>query len=214
MVVLRVSEIFRSLQGEGTRAGVRCVFVRLGGCNLRCRWCDTQYAWDEGEQMEIEAIVERVGEIGGKMVEVTGGEPLAQAGTIGLLERLCDLGCEVLLETNGSLDISPVDERVVRIVDFKCPGSGQSGENLWANVEHLRGGDEVKFVIADRDDFDFAARCVDEYDLTGICPVLFSPVWDQLDPAALAEWIVGSDLDVRFGLQLHKIIWPKRLRGV
>ena len=211
---LIVNEIFRSLQGEGTRAGLPCAFVRLTGCNLRCRWCDTQYVRQEGEQMTVGAVLERVGGLATRMVEVTGGEPLAQLASLELLRGLCDLDYEVLLETNGSLDISPVDGRAVRIVDFKCPSSGQSDANRWRNVECLTGRDEVKFVIADRDDFEFARRGVARHRLTETCVVLFSPVHKQLAPAVLAEWILQAGLDVRLSLQLHKMIWPERDRGV
>ena len=154
---LTISEIFLSIQGEGARAGLPCVLVRLTGCNLRCSWCDTQWAWLDGEEMSIDDVLARVAEFGVRRVEVTGGEPLAQAGAIELLGRLCDEGYETLLETNGSLDISPVDERVVRIVDFKCPSSGESQSNLWDNVDKLRRGDEVKFVLT-------TGYCLEEID--------------------------------------------------
>ncbi len=211
---LIVNEIFRSVQGEGTRAGSICAFVRLTGCNLRCNWCDTRYAWDDGRPMEIADVLARLAELHCPLVEVTGGEPLLQSGATELLERLCDENYEVLLETNGSYNISSVDSRVVRIVDFKCPSSGHVSANKWINVEYLTGRDEVKFVIADRDDFDFAVEALREHDLSGICTVIFSPLWNAMDTAVLAGWLIEEGLDVRLGLQLHKIIWPDEERGV
>ncbi len=211
---LIVNEIFLSLQGEGTRAGLPCVLVRLAGCNLRCRWCDTRYAWDTGEAMSTDDVLARVAELGCRRVEVTGGEPLAQLATPELLRRLCDAGCETLMETNGSLDISRVDERVVRIVDFKCPSSGEAEANRWENVAHLTACDEVKFVIADRGDFEFARDAARLHEIAARCTIIFSPVLDELKPATLAEWILEDGLDVRLGLQLHKIIWLDKDRGV
>ena len=210
---LRVSEIFRSLQGEGTRAGLPCVLVRLAGCNLHCAWCDTPQARDRGEQMSVADVLRRVAELRCPRVQVTGGEPLVQPAATELLRRLCEAGYETLLETNGSLDTAPVDPRVVRIVDVKCPASGEGGTTHWANIERLRRRDEVKFVLADRADYEFARDVVARYGLTGKCPVIFSPVHGVLAGAALAEWVLADGPDVRVGLQLHKIIWPERLRG-
>ena len=203
-----------SIQGEGVRAGLPCVLVRLAGCNLRCSWCDTQWAWRGGDEIPIDDVLARVAEFGVRRVEVTGGEPLAQTGAIELLRRLCDEGYETLLETNGSLDISSVDQRVVRIVDFKCPSSGADRSNLWDNAKELRPGDEVRFVIADREDYDYARRAVTSRRLTDRCAVIFSPVQDRCAPADLAEWILADRLDVRLGIQLHKVIWPNKDRGV
>lgn len=211
---LTVNEIFLSLQGEGVRTGLPCAFVRLTGCNLRCRWCDTTYALTEGEPIDLAEILRRVQRLGCKRVEVTGGEPLTQPPTPGLLRRLCDAGYETLLETNGSLDISPVDSRVVRIVDFKCPSSGHADANRWANVGHLTVRDEVKFVVADRRDYEFARDALTGHKLTEICPVTFQPVAGQCEPAELADWILTDGLDVRLGLQLHRILWPDRNRGL
>jgi len=211
---VQVSEIFLSIQGEGTRAGLPCVLVRLAGCNLRCRWCDTRWAWEGGEQMSIDEVLARVAEFRIPCVEVTGGEPLAQDGALELLRRLCDAGYETLLETNGSLDISPVDARVVRIVDFKCPSSGADQANLWENVDRLVGCDEVKFVIADCADYDFARHAVAARCLADICTVTFSPAWGLCDPADLARWVLRDRLAVRVGIQLHKVIWPNTDRGV
>ena len=211
---LTVNEIFRSIQGEGTRAGRPCTFVRLTGCNLRCAWCDTRYAWDEGADMPLEDILGRVDELGCGLVEVTGGEPLLQATTPELLKRLCDAGCETLVETNGSRDISQVDPRVVRIVDFKCPSSEQEAANRWENVGHLRETDEVKFVLAGWADYDFAGRALAARGLAERCPVVFSCVHGRLTAALLAEWILADGLNVRLGVQLHKMIWRDRDRGV
>jgi len=212
---LIVSEIFKSIQGESTRAGLPCVMVRLAGCNLRCSWCDTLYARDPaaGQPMSVADVLARVAELGGRRVEVTGGEPLTQKACCDLLERLCEAGFETLLETNGSQDIAPVDPRVVRIVDFKCPASGARAANRWANVEHLTARDEVKFVIADRGDYAFARDAIVRYALLGRCAVILSPV-DISAAAELAAWILHDGLDVRLGLQLHKMIWPDRDRGV
>lgn len=212
--MLKVNEIFFSLQGEGLRAGRPCVFVRLTGCNLRCEWCDTTYAQDEGRDMSISAVLMEVASRNCNLVQITGGEPLLQDEALELMKQLCDGGHRTLLETNGSQDISRVDDRVIRIVDFKCPSSGQSHANLWENVARLRAGDEVKFVLADRGDFDFAVQAITDHDLTGRCSVTFSPVADRLQGRDLAGWIVESGLDVRLGLQLHKIIWPEKDRGV
>lgn len=212
---LRVNEIFKSIQGESSRAGLPCILVRLAGCNLDCSWCDTQYArGEEGSTMTIEEILEKIASLECPRVELTGGEPLLQPDATKLLDKLCDGGYEVLLETNGSLDISKVNKHVRRIVDIKCPTSGQAGTNLWKNLEHLTGRDEVKFVIAERTDYDFAHETVKEHDLTDKCDVIFSPVWGNITGSALAKWILDDCLDVRLGVQLHKIIWPEEARGV
>ena len=211
---IKVNEIFLGIQGESTRAGLPCTIVRLTGCNLRCAWCDSRCAWEEGDEMSLDAILALVAELGCPRVEVTGGEPLLQAAAPELMRRLCDAGYETLLETNGSLDISQVDRRVARIVDFKCPSSGQAHANLWENASCLTGRDEVKFVIGDRGDYEFARQAVSQRKLTDKCPVIFSPVHGGLAPAELAEWMLADRLDVRLGLQLHKIIWPGRDHGV
>jgi len=212
--VLTVCEIFRSIQGEGTRAGLACGFVRLAGCNLRCAWCDTSYAWEGGREMAVDDVLAEVAELAVPRVEVTGGEPLIQPAAFELLRRLCDAGFETLLETNGSQDISAVDPRVVRVVDLKCPSSGHADANRWANVPHLTARDEVKFVLADRADYDFARAAAAEHTLGKRCAVVFQPVHGRLAPATLAEWILADRLDVRLGIQLHKLLWPGRERGV
>ena len=203
---MRVSEIFLSLQGEGTRAGLPCAFVRLAGCNLRCRWCDTVRAWDGGRDVPLGDVLRAVAAMGCRRVEVTGGEPLCQPATPELLARLCDAGFETLLETNGSLDVSRVDGRVVKIVDVKCPSSGEAESFLVSNVEYLSPRDEVKFVLADRADFDYARAMLDRHAGLACGAVIFSPVLDHLAGADLAAWILDARLDVRLGVQLHKLI--------
>jgi 7-carboxy-7-deazaguanine synthase len=211
---LIVNEIILSIQGEGTRAGVPCVLVRLTGCNLDCSWCDTQHARTEGDEMSIDEILEFVSRLDCPLVELTGGEPLAQPPAAELLTAFCDAGFETLLETNGSLDISQVDRRVVRIVDIKCPDSGQAHRILWSNIQELRGDDELKFVIASRTDYDFAKQTIETHLLSDRCIVILSPAAGGVEAADLAEWIIQDKLPVRLGIQLHKIIWPDADRGV
>jgi 7-carboxy-7-deazaguanine synthase len=211
---LTVNEIFHSLQGEGTRAGLPCTLVRLTGCNLRCTWCDTTYAFDAGEPMTIDEILQAVAAHGGRRVEVTGGEPLVQPACPRLLARLVEAGWETLLETNGTRDIAQLDPRVIRIVDVKCPSSGQAEQTLWTNLDHLTARDEVKFVVADEGDVRYALATVAGQDLDRRCPVTLSPVAGRIEPARLAERILDSGRDVRLGIQLHKFLWPGRERGV
>ena len=214
MSQLIVNEIFHSIQGESSRAGLPCVFVRLTSCNLRCSYCDTTYAFSEGSPMSTEEILERVESYCCKLVEVTGGEPLLQEPVHELMTRLCDSGYEVLLETGGSLDVSRVDPRVCRIIDFKCPGSGMADRNLWENVRHLKQTDEVKFVVGDMDDFDWAVSRIHEYAIDRRAPVLVSAVHGVIQPLELADWILSSGMNVRMQLQLHKYIWHPDMRGV
>jgi 7-carboxy-7-deazaguanine synthase len=213
---LDVIEIYRSIQGEGTHAGYPCVMIRLSGCNLECTWCDTTYARDEGTRMEIGQVLESIIQFRCRRAEVTGGEPLLQPPSLDLMRQLCDDGYETLLETNGSQDIAPVDPRVVKVIDVKCPSSRMEGENRWENFEHLTEGDELKFVLADRHDFRYAMRVLKENPVLKGYPVTFSPVLNQLRPSELAAWILGSDLPcaVRLGVQLHKIIWPQAAHSV
>ncbi len=214
MANLLISEMYRSLQGEGVRAGRPCAIIRLAGCNLRCSWCDTQHAYEGGTVTSIQAVLEWTRQARCRLAMVTGGEPLLQDGTPALLSALCDAGQETLLMTNGSLDISGIDERVIRCVDIKCPGSGQSESILWSNLACLRSSDEVKFVLTGRDDYEFATTVVRERGLIGRCVVIFSPAWGSLAPAELADWILADGLEVRLGLQWHKIIWPDAQGGV
>jgi 7-carboxy-7-deazaguanine synthase len=216
---LRITEIFHSVQGESSRVGLPTVFVRLTGCPLRCVWCDTEYAFSGGELLTLSDILERVAGFGCTTVCVTGGEPLAQKNCLPLLVALCDAGYSVSLETSGALDIGGVDPRVSRIVDLKAPGSGESAKNRWENLDLLTATDELKFVLASRADYDWAvsacrtlsvgdsASRAGKRRLLECCPVLFSPVRDQLDPAQLAQWILDDRLPVRFQLQLHKLLW-------
>lgn len=203
---LRVSEIFKSLQGESTAAGRPCVFVRLAGCNLDCSYCDTRYARTGGQPLTIAAIIRQVKKLKPKLVEVTGGEPLAQPATIRLLQALKGEDLELLLETNGSFDIKPAQRSARIILDVKCPGSGMAGNNLWANLRCLRLTDEVKFVLTGQKDYLWAKRIINKYRLDKKCPVLLSPVQPKLPAGRLAEWIIRDALPVRLNLQLHKYI--------
>jgi 7-carboxy-7-deazaguanine synthase len=205
--VLKIHEIFHSLQGESTRVGLPTVFVRLTGCPLRCGYCDTAYAFQGGENMTLDQIVERVASYGARYVTVTGGEPLAQKQSIALMKRLCDAGYDVSLETGGSLDTSQVDPRVSVILDIKTPGSGEVQKNLWTNLDHLKPADEVKFVLCGREDYDWAKQVLAEHAISEKCTVLFSPVYSQLNPTDLADWVLQDHLPVRMQVQLHKILW-------
>ncbi len=230
--MLRVNEIFGSIQGESTHAGLRCAFVRLTGCNLRCRWCDTAYAFHEGRAMTVAEVVAEVARLGCPIVEVTGGEPLLQEDAIPLLRNLLSLGGRVLLETGGSLPIETVPQGVARIVDVKCPASGEAERNRWENLQHLKSTDEIKFVIATREDYEWAKARIGEHELAAICPLLFSwahplapeqqdkslkkmpPGQTPISRQGLAEKILADALPVRFQVQLHKVIWAPEQRGV
>ena len=204
---LKVTEIFLSLQGEARDAGRPTVFVRLTGCPLRCQYCDTAYAFHGGAWRDIDGILAEVASHGVRHVCVTGGEPLAQKRCLPLLARLCDAGHVVSLETSGAIDIAPVDPRVSRVLDIKTPGSGEVARNLWSNLPLLTARDQVKCVICSREDFDWALGIVSEHRLHERCDVLFSPSFGQVDPRALADWIVAEKAPVRFQLQLHKLLW-------
>ena len=204
---LRISEIFLSLQGESTTVGLPTVFVRLTGCPLRCSYCDTAYAFRGGQYMETDAIVSRVAAYGVRHVTVTGGEPLAQPACLVLLSRLCDAGYSVSLETSGALDIGQVDNRVMKVMDLKTPASGEADNNRYRNLECLNPRDQVKFVICDRADYEWARSILDEYRLSGRCEVLFSPSAGRQNAAQLADWLLDDRLPVRFQIQLHKILW-------
>jgi 7-carboxy-7-deazaguanine synthase len=217
---LRVTEIFHSVQGESTWAGLPCTFVRLTGCPLRCVWCDTAYAFHGGERMSLDAIMARVREIGTPLVELTGGEPLIHRNAFVLAQRLLDDGFTVLVETSGAFDIAPLDPRAHRIMDLKCPGSGEEARNLWSNLDHLTARDEIKFVIAGREDYEWARQVIRERGLDErvrrgeLRALLFSPVWESMDFRELAEWVLADRLPVRYQIQLHKIIWGANVHGV
>ena len=214
--MLRVTEIFRSIQGESTHAGRPCTFVRLTGCPMRCVWCDSEYTFTGGEHYTIAQVMAQVRAFGCHLVEVTGGEPLAQKEALELIRRLCDEGYEVLIETGGYVSIEGVDERAKIILDVKCPASGEEPRNHWPNLKRLRADkDEVKFVIVDRGDWDYAQAVIEEYDLQKHAKaVLISPAWEQIDLKEVADWISQSGLNVRMQLQLHKYIWGAEARGV
>jgi 7-carboxy-7-deazaguanine synthase len=213
--VLTINEIFYSIQGESTYAGKPCVFVRLTGCDLRCSWCDTPYAFSEGQKMSVDAVLQQVDRYGSPLVEVTGGEPLLQEDVYPLMERLLESGRTVLLETGGQIDVSRVPLAVIKVMDVKCPASGESHRNEWGNIDRLGSRDQVKFVIKDRGDYEFARDLVVRHALDRRCAaVLFSPVHDVLEPKALSEWILADRLPVRLQLQIHKHIWGANVRGV
>lgn len=213
--MLTINEIFHSIQGESTHAGRPCVFVRLTACDLRCRWCDTPYAFHEGRKMSVDEVVAEVEARGCPVVEVTGGEPLLQPDVYPLMQRLLDSGKTVLVETGGHRSIAHVPRGVIRIMDIKCPGSGEADKNDWSNLAHLTHQDEVKFVIADRADYEFARDVVQREKLAErVNAVLFSPVHGELDPKQLSEWVIADRLPVRVQLQLHKYIWSPQTRGV
>lgn len=204
---LKIYEIFYSLQGESSRVGLPTVFVRLTGCPMRCTYCDTAYAFNGGNNLEIEAIMEQVRSYGTRYVTVTGGEPLAQKNCHVLLKALCDEDFSVSLETGGAIDIGPVDERVSVILDVKTPVSGESENNLWSNFDHLKRKDEIKFVICNQADYEWSKSTIEKYALAEKAPILFSPAYGDVNPADLAAWVLADKLDVRMQLQLHKILW-------
>ena len=213
--MLTVNEIFHSIQGESTHAGRPCVFVRLTACDLRCSWCDTPYAFHDGHKMSLDDVIGRVKAFDCPVVEITGGEPLLQKEVYPLMQRLLDDGLTVMVETGGHLSIEQVPEGVIRVMDVKCPGSGETHRVDWANLERLRPTDEVKFVIRDRADYEFAREVVATHALTTrTAAVLFSPVHGVMEPRPLAEWILADRLDVRLQLQGHKYIWDPAMRGV
>lgn len=204
---LRITEIFLSLQGESRTVGFPTVFVRLTGCPLRCGYCDTSYAFQGGRWMTLDTILAEIASFETHHVTVTGGEPLAQRECITLLTQLCDAGYAVSLETSGALDVSAVDARVVKVMDIKTPGSGEESKNRWQNLQHLSAQDQIKFVLCDRGDYDWAKHILEQHDLLLRYEILFSPCFGQLAPATLADWIIEDKLPVRFQLQLHKILW-------
>ena len=214
-MMLTINEIFHSIQGESTRAGEPCVFVRLTACDLRCSWCDTPYAFYEGRKMAVDDVVAAVEQYGCRLVEITGGEPLLQEDVYPLMTRLLAHGRTVMLETGGHRPITRVPPEVVKIVDVKCPGSGEAARNDWSNLDQLAAHDEVKFVITDRRDYDYARDVVARHDLSRrAAAVLFSPVHGVLDPQTLSEWMLADRVPARLQLQLHKYIWSPNTRGV
>ncbi len=212
--MLKVNEIYHSIQGESSKSGLPCVFVRLTYCNLRCTYCDTEYAFYGGEDKSIEKILNEVKKYNCKLVEVTGGEPLVQKETLELMKRLCNEGFDVMLETGGSLPIKYIDERVLIIMDLKCPSSKMEKKNLYENINFLKPADELKFVIGNREDYDWSKEIISEYDLKDKSEILFSVVFGELEPVSLVNWIIEDKLDVRYQLQMHKYIWHPETKGV
>ncbi len=212
--MLKVNEIFYSIQGEGSKAGLPCIFIRLTYCNLRCSYCDTEYAFYEGSDMSIEEIIQEISNYDCNLVEVTGGEPLVQMESLDLMEQLCDKGYNVMLETGGSLPIMNIDKRVRIIIDFKCPTSKMMKKNDYNNINFLKPIDEVKFVIGNREDYEWTKNLIEKYDLTSKCEILFSTVFGSLENRELVEWILKDNLKVRFQTQLHKYIWEPDRKGV
>lgn len=212
---LVVHEIYASIQGESSFAGVPCTFVRLTGCNLRCTWCDTEHAFHGGQRMTRAEALEATLSRKTRVVEITGGEPLLQPAVLPFMKELCDAGKTVLIETSGERDISEVDPRVHRIMDLKAPGSGESARNRWENIEHLTKKDEVKFVLADRTDYEWARAAIKQHNLADrVSNVLLSVVHGALDPKSVVEWMLADDVPARFQLQMHKVIWAPETKGV
>jgi 7-carboxy-7-deazaguanine synthase len=212
--MIKINEIYHSIQGEGSSAGLPCVFVRLTYCNLRCTYCDTEYAFYDGEDNSINEIISEVKKYNCKLVEVTGGEPLYQNECYDLLKRLCDEGFDVLLETAGNMPIKDVDNRVKIIMDLKCPSSGMEKKNLYDNINHIKPKDEIKFVIDNHEDYVWTKDIMNKHNLNPKCEILFSVVFDELEPITLVNWILEDKLDARFQLQMHKYIWHPETKGV
>ena len=213
-MILKINEIYHSIQGESSFNGLPCIFIRLTYCNLRCSYCDSEYTFHEGQDMSINEILDKIKGYSCKLVEVTGGEPLFQKGCINLLQKLIDLDYKVLLETSGSLTIKYVPKEVINIIDFKCPSSNMKKKNLWENVNYLKENDEVKFVIEDKQDYNWAKEKIKKYNLTDKCNILMSPSYNKIKPKKITEWILKDNLDIRFQIQLHKEIWKDTDRGV
>ena len=213
--MLKINEIYHSIQGESTSAGRPCVFVRLTYCNLRCTYCDTEYAFYDGKDFSVEQVIDAIEKYNCKLVEVTGGEPLVQIDEcLELMKRLCDLGYEVMIETGGSLPIKDIDHRVKIIIDLKCPSSGMEKKNLYENLKYLKSTDELKFVIGNREDYDWSLEKIKHYNIQGKFIILFSVVFGELEPVQLVNWILEDKIDVRFQLQMHKYIWHPQTKGV
>jgi 7-carboxy-7-deazaguanine synthase len=212
--MIKINEIYYSVQGESSKSGLPTVFVRLTYCNLRCSYCDSEYAFYEGTEMPIDEIVKEVKKFGCNLVEITGGEPLFQAESLDLMKRLCDDGFEVMLETGGSLPIENIDKRVMIILDLKCPSSKMMKKNLYGNLDFVKPSDEIKFVIGNREDYDWSKEMIEKYNLNQKCGILFSVVFGKLEPVKLVEWILEDKLKVRYQLQIHKFIWEPSKKGV
>jgi len=212
--MLKVNEIYYSIQGESSRAGLPCVFVRLTYCNLRCSYCDTEYAFHDGKEMPADLIIEEVKKFHCPLIEITGGEPLFQAESVELMKRLCDESFDVMLETGGSLTVKEVDKRVMIILDLKCPSSKMMKKNLYENLDYIKTSDEIKFVIGSREDYEWAKETIGKYNLTGKCGILLSTVFGALDPAKMVGWMLEDKLRARFQLQMHKFIWEPDTKGV
>ena len=212
--MIKINEIYYSIQGESTKAGLPCVFVRLTYCNLRCTYCDTEYAFYEGKDYSIDQIISEIKKYDCRLVEITGGEPLMQKESLDLMKNLCDEGFEVLLETGGSLPIKDIDQRVKIIMDLKCPSSGMLKKNMYENIQHLKQTDEVKFVMGSREDYEWTKEILNKYELTKKCAVLFSVVFGQIEPVKIVNWLLEDKLNVRFQLQMHKFIWEPDKKGV
>jgi len=211
---LMINEIYYSIQGESSYTGKPCIFIRLTYCNLRCSYCDSEYTFHDGKELTIEKIIEKIKKYPCELVEVTGGEPLFQKDCILLLKRLIEEKYKVLLETSGSLPIKNVPKRVINIIDFKCPSSKMMKKNLWENINYIKQNDEIKFVIENKEDYNWAKERITEYDLTEKCTVLMSPTYEKIEPKKIVEWILKDNLDVRFQIQLHKEIWDPNKKGV
>lgn len=213
--MLKINEIYHSIQGESTNAGKPCVFVRLTYCNLRCTYCDTEYAFYEGKDMSVKQVIDEVEKYNCKLVEITGGEPLVQLNEcLQLMKELCELGYEVLIETGGSISVKEIDPRVKIIMDLKCPSSGMDQKNLYENIQYLKPTDELKFVIGNREDYEWTLKLLNKHNLYGKCEILFSVVFGKLESVELVNWILEDKLEVRFQLQMHKYIWHPETKGV
>jgi 7-carboxy-7-deazaguanine synthase len=212
--MIKINEIYKSIQGESSKAGSPCVFVRLTFCNLRCSYCDSEYAFYEGTDFTVNKIIEQIKKYDCRLVEITGGEPLFQDECLELMKRLCDEGFDVMVETGGSLPIKDIDKRVMIIMDLKCPSSKMMKKNLYENIDYIKPTDEIKFVVGSREDYEWCKEIISKYQLEQKCELLFSVVFGELDPAKLVEWILEDKLNVRFQLQMHKFIWEPSKKGV
>ena len=211
---LKINEIYFSVQGESSYSGLPCIFIRLTYCNLRCTYCDSEYSFYDGKKMKIDEILKEIKKYSCNLVEVTGGEPLLQKNCINLLNELIKNNYDVLLETSGSLSISDVPNKVINIIDFKCPSSKMDSKNMWDNINYLKKNDEIKFVIGDRIDYEWTKQKIEEYKLNQICNILMSPVYGEIEPKEIVKWILKDNLKVRFQIQMHKEIWPADKKGV